>query len=76
MRLVDTKIGEYVEIDALNVNEDVRQRFISMGLIRDAHICVKQYGLFKSTVQVKVNSTLIGLRRDEASCIEVHKVVA
>jgi Fe2+ transport system protein FeoA len=68
------KAGEIAFIDALNVKGELKNRLNSFGFIRDNSICVKQFGLFQSTVQVMINRTLIALRRDEARLIEVHKI--
>jgi len=76
MCLLQMKIGEMVAIDAINVNGTLKQRLCAMGLTRDAHICVKHFGCFKSTVQVMVNRSLIALRKDEARLIEVHPIAA
>ena len=76
MCLLQMKIGEMVKIDAINVNGTLKQRLCAMGLTRDAHICIKHFGCFKSTVQVMVNRSLIALRKDEARLIEVHPIAA
>jgi len=76
MCLLQMKVGETAAVDALNVNAALRARLNAMGLTKDARICVKHYGWFKSTVQVMINRTLIGLRKDEAALIEVHRVAA
>jgi Fe2+ transport system protein FeoA len=72
--LLEMKAGEIASIDALNVHGELKSRLNSLGFIRDNSICVKQFGLFKSTVQVMINRSLIALRRDEARLIEVHKI--
>lgn len=76
MCLLNMKIGEMVSVDAINLNATLKQRLCSMGLTRDAHICVKHFGWFKSTVQIRVNRSLIALRKEEAELIEVHPVAA
>jgi Fe2+ transport system protein FeoA len=74
MCLLQMKAGEIAAVDAVNVHGALRQRLMAMGLTQDARICVKHFGWFKSTVQVMINRTLIGLRREEAALIEVHRV--
>ncbi len=76
MCLLNMKIGEIVSVDAINLNTTLKQRLCAMGLTRDAHICVKHFGWFKSTVQIRVNRSLIALRKEEAELIEVHPVAA
>ncbi|MBU0721654.1 ferrous iron transport protein A [bacterium] len=74
MCLLEIKAGEMVSIDSINVSKELRRRFHSLGLMKDTPICIKQFGLFKSTVQIMVYRSLIALRRDEAKLIEVHKI--
>lgn len=76
MCLLNMKIGEMVSVDAINLNATLKQRLSAMGLTRDSHICVKHFGWFKSTVQIRVNRSLIALRKEEAQLIEVHPVAA
>jgi len=74
MCLLEMRAGEMASIDVLNVQGELKNRLNSLGLIRDSHICIKNFGLFKSTVQIMVNRSFIALRRDEAKLIEVHKI--
>jgi len=74
MCLLQMKVGDMAAVDAINVQGDLKQRLNAMGLARNSEICVKQYGWFKSTVQIMINRTLIALRKDEAELIEVHKI--
>lgn len=74
MCLLHMKKGEMVAIDAINVNSELKERLNSLGLIRNNHICIKNFGLFKSTVQVMIHNTFVALRREEARLIEVHKI--
>lgn len=74
MCLLQMKIGEMVAVDAINVNSVLKQRLCALGLTRNTHICVKHFGCFKSTVQIRINRSLIALRKDEAKMIEVHPI--
>ncbi|MBA3025516.1 MAG: ferrous iron transport protein A [Sulfurimonas sp.] len=74
MCLLHMKVGEMACIDALNVNSELKKRLNALGFIRDTNICVKNFGLFKSTVQVLINRSFIALRKEEAMLIEVHKI--
>lgn len=74
MCLLEMKIGEMAVIDAVNVSGELKKRLISLGLIRNANISIKNYGWFKSTVQIMINRSFIALRKDEAALILVHKV--
>lgn len=72
MCLLEMNVGQRAAIDMLHVNSDLKERLHSLGFMRDSSLCVKHFGIFKSTVQVMINRTLIALRRDEARLIEVH----
>ncbi len=74
MCLLEVKTGEMVLVDSMNVSGELRKRLNSFGLMKDAQICVKQFGLFKSTVQIMIYRSLIAIRKDEAQLIEVHKI--
>lgn len=74
MCLLEMKIGEMAMIDAVNVKGELKKRLISLGLIRNANISIKNFGWFKSTVQVMINHSFIALRKDEAALILVHKI--
>ncbi len=74
MCLLEMNTGEMLAVDAIDVDELLRQRLGAMGLTRDARICIKHFGWFKSTVQIMINRSLIALRKDEAACIEVHRI--
>jgi Fe2+ transport system protein FeoA len=74
MCLLHMKIGDMAVIDAVNVSGDLKQRLISLGMIRSTNICVKNFGWFKSTVQVMIDRTTIALRKEEAAQIMVHRI--
>ena len=74
MCLLEMKRGETAVIDTVNVSGELKKRLVSLGLIRNANISIKNFGWFKSTVQVMINRSFIALRKDEAAMILVHKV--
>ncbi len=74
MCLLEMNVGETASIDNVNVNGALKSRLNSLGLIRNANICVKQFGFFKSTVQIMVNKSFIAIRKHEAELIQVHKI--
>ena len=74
MCLLEMKRGETAVIDTVNVNGELKKRLVSLGLIRNANISIKNFGWFKSTVQVMINRSFIALRKDEAALITVHKI--
>jgi len=74
MCLLQMKVGEVAAVDAIHVHGALRARLLAMGLMPNAQISIKHFGWFKSTVQVMINRTLVGLRKEEAELIEVHRV--
>lgn len=74
MLLHELNIGETAVIDAIHAIGSLKRRLCSLGLAENEAICVKHYGLFRSTVQVMRESSFIALRKSEASCIEVSKI--
>lgn len=75
MCILKMREGETAEIDALNITDTaLKRRLESFGICKSCTVYVKRFGLFKSTVQIQVNNTLIALRKDEAQSIDVHKV--
>ena len=74
MCLLQMKVGDIAAVDAIHIQGALKHRLNSLGVMRDSEICIKNYGWFKSTVQIMINRTLIALRKDEAELIEVHKI--
>lgn len=74
MCLLNLKVGENAVVDAVNVNGELRKRLISLGLMRNANVSIRNYGWFKSTVQIMINKTFVALRKEEAAQILVHKI--
>jgi ferrous iron transport protein A len=74
MCLLEIQAGQRVSVDAINVSNELKRRLNSFGLMRGSDIFIKQFGWFKSTVQIQINRSLIAIRKDEAKLIEVHKI--
>lgn len=74
MCLLEMKRGEMAVIDTVNVSGELKKRLVSLGLIRNANVSIKNFGWFKSTVQIMINRSFIALRKDEAALILVHKI--
>lgn len=74
MCLLEMEVGQKACIDCLHVSSELKNRLNALGFIRDNDICIKKFGLFKSTVQIMINRSLIALRKEEARLIEVHLI--
>lgn len=74
MCLIQLEVGQKAIIDNIDVKGALKERLSSIGVMENEAITIRHFGWFKSTVQVSTNRSLIALRKEEAVCIEVHKV--
>jgi len=72
--LSDCKKSCIVKVVKLNAPSELRQRFISFGIMKEAVIEVLEYAPAKSTIEIKVGKMRIALRAKEAELIEVEKI--
>jgi len=72
MCLLEMEKNETAIVDAIYLDGGIKRRLAAMGFTKEARISVKQYGWFKSTVQIMINRSLIALRKEEAQQIHVH----
>jgi Fe2+ transport system protein FeoA len=72
MCLLNMNKNESLIVDAINLDSAFKARLSAMGFCKNTPICIKNFGWFKSTVQIEVGRALIALRKDEAEHIEVH----
>ena len=63
-----------VKVLRLNAKDDLKQRLISFGIMKEAKIEVLEHAPGKSTIEIKVGKMRIALRGQEASLIEVEKI--
>ena len=63
-----------VKVLKLNADSELRQRFISFGIMKEAVIEVLEHAPGKSTIEIKVGKMRIALRAKEADLIEVEKI--
>ena len=63
-----------VKIVKLYAKDDLKQRLISFGLMKNAIVEVLEHAPAKSTIEVKIGKMRIALRAKEAELIEVEKV--
>ncbi len=72
MNLLESCVNEKCKVLSIDLNDDLKQHLCSMGLCPNATVCIKRYGLFKSSVQVQVGQRLIALRKEQARSIEIR----
>jgi len=63
-----------VKVLKLNADSELRQRFISFGIMKEAVIEVLEHAPAKSTIEIKVGKMRIAIRAKEAELIEVEKI--
>ena len=72
--LIDCKKTCVVKVKRLNAKDDLKQRLISFGIMKEATIEVLEHAPGKSTIEIKVGKMRVALRAEEAKLIEVEKV--
>ncbi len=72
--LLDCKKACRVKVLKLNAKDDLKQRLISFGIMKEAEIEVLEHAPAKKTIEVKVGKMRIALRDQEAELIEVEKI--
>lgn len=72
--LNDCKKACVVKVVRLNADSELKQRFISFGIMKEAIIEVLEHAPAKSTIEVKVGKMRVALRAQEAGLIEVEKI--
>jgi ferrous iron transport protein A len=74
MTLVDLNKNQKAIIKKIDATPDLKQRLLSLGIVRGAEVEVVDYSINKSTVEIKVGNTLVALRDSEAKKIEVEEI--
>ncbi len=74
MKLSELIKGDKAEIVKINADKALKDRFGSFGVMRGEELLVKGCSIAKQTMEIKVGSTLIAVRADEADKIEVEKI--
>ena len=72
--LIDFEKTCKLKVVKLNAKDDLKQRLISFGIMKEAEIEVLEHAPGKSTIEIKVAKMRIALRAEEAKLIEVEKI--
>ena len=73
-KLSECKKSCKVRVVKLTADSELRQRFISFGIMKEAIIEVLEHAPAKATIEIKVGKMRIALRAKEADLIEVKKI--
>jgi Fe2+ transport system protein FeoA len=74
MKLSELHKGDSAIIMKIETSEELKGRLFSFGLARGSEFSIEACSLGKQTIEIMVDETLIGLRAEEASKIEVEKI--
>jgi len=73
LKLTELKKNQKAVIKSINASPELKQRLLSLGIVKGAEIRVVDCSLGKSTIEVEVGNTLVALRNSEAELIEVEQ---
>ena len=71
-KLIECQKGERVKVVKLYAQNELKQRLISFGLMKESTVEVLEYAPRKKTIEVKVGKMRLALRAEEAELIEVE----
>ena len=74
MKLSELEKGDFAVIKKIETDEELKGRLFSFGLARGSEFSIEACSLGKQTIEIMLDDTLIGLRAEEASKIEVEKL--
>ena len=63
--------GDRFKIAKLHASGALKERLMSLGLMKGVEVTLLEYAPAKSTVEIKVGKMRIALRKEEAELIEV-----
>jgi ferrous iron transport protein A len=70
-KLIDYNRGDKVQVVKLYAQNELKQRLISFGLMKDAIVEILEQAPRKKTIEIKVDKMRLALRAEEAALIEV-----
>jgi Fe2+ transport system protein FeoA len=74
MKLSELHKGDRAVILKIETDESLKGRLTSFGIARGTELSIEECSIRKKTIEILVDDTLIGLRAEEASKIEVKKI--
>ncbi len=74
IKLSQMNAGDKAIVVRIDANEELKQRFFSLGLHKGSQLQIKATSIAKSTMEIEVGTTLLALRYEEAKSIEVQKI--
>jgi ferrous iron transport protein A len=74
MKLSELKKGDQAIILKIETDELLKGRLVSFGVTRGSELSIEACSIGNQTLEILVDGTLIGLRRDEAIDIKVQRI--
>jgi len=74
MNLTDIRKGQSAKIIKINADKALKDRLTSFGVMRGEELTVKGCSIAKQTMEIEIGNTLLALRANEASKIEIEKI--
>lgn len=71
-KLIECEIGEVVQVVKLNAKDELKQRLISFGIMKQAQVEILELAPRKKTIEIKIGKMRLALRAQEAELIEVR----
>lgn len=65
--------GGSATIVAINATKELRARFISFGIVKEATVHAEQHTLARQTMEIRINNTRMALRHSEAMKVEISE---
>jgi len=73
-KLIECERGEKVKVVRLSAKDELKQRLISFGLMKESEVEVLELAPRKKTIEIKVGKMRLALRAEEAELIEVEEI--
>ena len=71
-KLIECERGEKVRVVKLLAHNELKQRLISFGLMKESIVEILEEAPRKKTIEIKVGKMRLALRAEEAELIEVE----
>ena len=66
--------GRSFYITKIHARGPLKERLMSLGLLKGIELTLLEYAPAKSTIEIKIGKTRVALRAQEAGLIEVEKI--
>ena len=73
-KLIECERGEKVRVVKLHAHNELKQRLISFGLMKESIVKILELAPRKKTIEIKVGKMRLALRAEEAELIEVESI--